>query len=108
MCLLFQAFYQISNSGYTIPDEYNKWVLLIVGFFNLLTSLVSLRENFKEIDQTDIKSQETYISFGKINDNISLLLRTPREERKETGSDSVEVFPTIRKYFIDCPILIKG
>jgi len=101
------GFLSISNSGY-IPDEYNKWVSLIVGFFNLLTSLVSLIENFKKIDQTVIKSQETYISFKKINDNISLLLRTPREERKENGSDSVEkFFQLFENALLNAPIL-KG
>ena len=101
------GFLSISNSGY-IPDEYNKWVSLIVGFFNLLTSLVSLIENFKKIDQTVIKSQETYISFKKINDNISLLLRTPREERKEYGSDSVEkFFQLFENTLLNAPIL-KG
>ncbi len=101
------GFLSISNSGY-IPDEYNKWVSLIVGFFNLLTSLVSLIENFKKIDQTVIKSQETYISFKKINDNISLLLRTPREERKEIGSDSVEkFFQLFENTLLNAPIL-KG
>jgi len=101
------GFLSISNSGY-IPDEYNKWVSLIVGFFNLLTSLVSLIENFKKIDQTVIKSQETYISFKKINDNISLLLRTPREERKENGSDSVEkFFQLFENTLLNAPIL-KG
>ena len=101
------GFLSISNSGY-IPDEYNKWVSLIVGFFNLLTSLVSLIENFKKIDQTVIKSQETYISFKKINDNISLLLRTPREERKESGTDSVEkFFQLFENTLLNAPIL-KG
>jgi hypothetical protein len=101
------GFLSISNSGY-IPDEYNKWISLIVGFFNLLTSLVSLIENFKKIDQTVIKSQETYISFKKINDNISLLLRTPREERKENGSDSVEkFFQLFENTLLNAPIL-KG
>jgi hypothetical protein len=101
------GFLSISNSGY-IPDEYNKWVSLIVGFFNLLTSLVSLIENFKKIDQTVIKSQETYISFKKINDNISLLLRTPREDRKENGSDSVEkFFQLFENTLLNAPIL-KG
>ena len=60
------GFLSISNSGY-IPDEYNKWVSLIVGFFNLLTSLVSLIENFKKIDQTVIKSQETLIIYHSKN-----------------------------------------
>jgi hypothetical protein len=101
------GFLSISNSGY-IPDEYNKWISLIVGFFNLLTSLVSLIENFKKIDQTVIKSQETYISFKKINDNISLLLRTPREERKENGTDSVEkFFQLFENTLLNAPIL-KG
>jgi hypothetical protein len=101
------GFLSISNSGY-IPDEYNKWVSLIVGFFNLLTSLVSLIENFKKIDQTVIKSQETYISFKKINDNISLLLRTPRDERKDNGTDSVEkFFQLFENTLLNAPIL-KG
>jgi len=65
-------------------------------------------ENFKKIDQTVIKSQETYISFKKINDNISLLLRTPREERKENGSDSVEkFFQLFENTLLNAPIL-KG
>ena len=63
-------------------------------------------ENFKKIDQTVIKSQETYISFKKINDNISLLLRTPREERKESGTDSVEkFFQLFENTLLNAPIL---
>jgi len=67
-----------------------------------------LIEQYKKIDQTVIKSQETYISFKKINDNISLLLRTPREERKENGSDSVEkFFQLFENTLLNAPIL-KG
>jgi hypothetical protein len=42
------GFLSISNSGY-IPDEYNKYVSLFVGFCNLMVSLVSLIESFKKI-----------------------------------------------------------
>ena len=78
------GFLSISNSGY-IPAEYNKWVSLMVGFTNLLVSLVSLIENFKKINDTLIKSQESYLAFKRINDEISLILRIPREERDDDG-----------------------
>ena len=86
------GFLSISNSGY-IPNEYNKWVSLVVGFSNLMVSLVSLIENFKKIDVTLTKSQDTYIAFKKINDEISIILRIPREERDEGGH------ATLMKYF---------
>jgi len=86
------GFLSISNSGY-IPNEYNKWVSLVVGFSNLMVSLVSLIENFKKIDVTLTKSQDTYIAFKKINDEISIILRIPREERDEGGH------VTLMKYF---------
>ena len=99
------GFLSISNTGY-IPDEYGKWISLMVGFFNLLVSLVSLIENFKQIDLTMNNSQSAYLAFKKINDNISLLLRTTRTERKETGQDAVDKFFTLfENVLITAPIL---
>ena len=95
----------ISNSGY-IPSEYNKYVSLFVGFCNLMVSLVSLIESFKKIDLTMNKSLEAYLSFKKINDNISLILRTPILSRKESGFDCVDkYFSLFESSLINAPIL---
>ena len=99
------GFLSISNSGY-IPSEYNKYVSLFVGFCNLMVSLVSLIESFKKIDLTMNKSLEAYLSFKKINDNISLILRTPIQTRKETGHDCIEkYFNLFESTLLNAPIL---
>lgn len=99
------GFLSISNSGY-IPNEYNKYVSLFVGFCNLMVSLVSLIESFKKIDLTMNKSLEAYVSFKKINDNISLILRTPILTRKESGYDCVDkYFNLFESSLINAPIL---
>ena len=99
------GFLSISNSGY-IPSEYNKYVSLFVGFCNLMVSLVSLIESFKKIDLTMNKSLEAYLSFKKINDNISLILITPVLSRKESGFDCVDkYFSLFEQSLLNAPIL---
>ena len=101
------GFLSISNSGY-IPTDYNKWISLIVGFSNLLVSLVSLIENFKKIDTTLIKSQDSYMAFKRINDEVSIILRLPRDERDDDGHTALlKYFQLFENTYNTAPIL-KG
>ncbi len=101
------GFLSISNSGY-IPPEYNKWVSLLVGFVNLVMTMVSLIENFKKIDVNVNKTYTAYLEFKKLHDEISLTLNTPREERDNNGYDMVLVFfNRYEAYLGDAPILAK-
>ncbi len=101
------GFLSISNSGY-IPVQFNKWVSLLVGFVNLVMTMVSLIENFKKIDVNVNKTYTAYIEFKKLHDEISLILNTPREERDTNGYDMVlTFFNRYEAYLSDAPILSK-
>ena len=99
------GFLSISNSGY-IPDEYNKWVSLFVGFSNLAVTVISLIENFKKIDVNLNKSYNAYNNFKKLNDELSLILRIPANERENNGFETVNLFFTkFESHMNDAPIL---
>jgi hypothetical protein len=87
----FAGFLSISNSGY-IPLEYNKWVSLLVGFSNLLVTVISLIENFKKIDTNTNKSYISYINFKKLHNELSIVLRIPSNERQDNGNTTVLAF----------------
>jgi hypothetical protein len=83
----------ISNSGY-VPKTYTKWISLLVGMTNVAVTIISLIETFKKIDITKTQSLESYMNYKKINDEISLILRLPQHERKDSGIN------IINKYFL--------
>ena len=86
------GFLSISNSGY-IPPDYGKWVSLLVGFSNLMVTVISLIENFKKIDVNLNKSYNAHLNFKKLHDEITITMRLPFNERDDDG------FNTINEYF---------
>ena len=101
------GFLSISNSGY-IPQEYNKWVSLIVGFSNLMVTVISLIENFKKIDLFMNQSYNSFMNFKRLNDEITILLRIPQNERNDNGLDAIQnIFKQYQTYLADAPILKK-
>lgn len=102
------GFLSISNSGY-IPIEYQPWVSLLVGFVNLMVTLISLIENFKKIDVNVNKTYSSYMEFKKLHDEISIMLTTPQNEREGNGYDiSMQFFNRYESYVSDAPILQKA
>lgn len=101
------GFLSISNSGY-VPVYYNKWISLFVGFVNLAVTVISLIENFKQIDVNVNKTHNTYLEFKKLHDEISLVLNTPSNERDDNGYDmSNKFFSRYEMYLNDAPVLNK-
>ncbi len=102
------GFLSISNSGY-IPAEYNKWVSMLVGFVNLMVTVISLIENFKKIDVNMNKTYSAYLDFKKLHDEISMVLNTPQNEREDNGYDTANTFfSRYESYVNDAPILGKA
>jgi hypothetical protein len=101
------GFMSISNSGY-IPADFTKWVSLIVGFFNLAVTVISLIENFKKIDTNMNSSYAAYINFKRLHDEIAVLMKIPQIERNENGNDTInKFFVRYQNSIIDAPILQK-
>jgi hypothetical protein len=101
------GFLSISNSGY-IPQEYGKWVSLLVGFSNLMVTVISLIENFKKIDVNLNKSYNAHINFKKLHDEITITLRLPINERDDNGYNTInEYFTRYQTYVSDAPVLQK-
>ncbi len=101
------GFLSISNSGY-VPADYNKWISLFVGFVNLAVTVISLIENFKQIDVNVNKTHNAYLEFKKLHDEISLVLNTPQNERDDNGYDmSNKFFSRYEMYLNDAPVLNK-
>lgn len=86
------GFLSILNVGY-VPAHTTKWISLIIGFFNLLITIISLIEHYKKIDDYMQNSLHSYHEFKKISDDISLILRKPPNERIDDG------FYSIKKYY---------
>lgn len=104
----FSGFLSISNSGY-VPAAYNKWVSMLVGFVNLMVTVISLIENFKKIDVNMNKTYSAYQEFKKLHDEISIVLNTPQNEREDNGYDMVNrFFSRYEMYLNDAPILGKA
>ncbi len=102
------GFLSISNSGY-VPVSYNKWVSMLVGFVNLMVTVISLIENFKKIDVNMNKTYTAYLDFKKLHDEISMILNTPQNERDDNGYDmSNTFFSRYEMYLNDAPILGKN
>ncbi len=102
------GFLSISNSGY-VPASYNKWVSMLVGFVNLMVTVISLIENFKKIDVNMNKTYTAYLDFKKLHDEISMILNTPQNERDDNGYDmSNTFFSRYEMYLNDAPILGKN
>jgi hypothetical protein len=101
------GFLSISNSGY-IPLDYNKWISMIVGFVNLMVTIISLIENFKKIDVNMNKTYTAYIDLKRLHDEVSLILNTPQHERDDNGNDTCKAyFKRYELYLNDAPILKK-
>ncbi len=101
------GFLSISNSGY-IPIEYQPWISLLVGFVNLMVTLISLIENFKKIDVNVNKTYTSYTEFKKLHDEISIMLNTHTNEREGNGYDiAMDFFNRYESYLSDAPILQK-
>lgn len=102
------GFLSISNSGY-VPISYNKWVSMLVGFVNLMVTVISLIENFKKIDVNMNKTYSAYLEFKKLHDEISMVLNTPQNERENNGYDMANTFfSRYEMYLNDAPILGKA
>lgn len=103
----FTGFLSISNSGY-IPDNYTKWVSMIVGFTNLMITVISLIENYKKIDVNMNKCYTSYTSFKKLHDEIALLLKIPENERESNGYDTItDIFKRYELYLHEAIVLNK-
>jgi hypothetical protein len=101
------GFLSISISGY-IPRKYQAWISLLVGFVNLMVTLISLIENFKKIDVNVNKTYTSYIEFKKLHDEISIMLSISQNERESNGYDTVmQYFARYEAYITDAPILRK-
>ena len=101
------GFLSISNSGY-IPPAYNKWVSLLVGFVNLMVTVITLIENFKKIDTHMNKSFSAHINFKQLHDEIAIMLKVPSIERSENGNDTISRFFTrYQAYLLDAPVIKK-
>lgn len=101
------GFLSLSNSGY-IPEAYNKWISLFVGFSNLLVTIISLIENFKKIETFVNGAYTAHLNFQKLHDEISFIKRIPQNEREENGYETVnKLFAQYENYLSDAPVLSK-
>jgi hypothetical protein len=103
----FSGFLSISNISF-VPLIYNKWVSLIVGFINLMVTVISLIENFKKIDSTMNKSYTSYFAFKTLSDEIYVILQTPQNERKFDGITTINrYFSKYQTIYLNIPLLNK-
>jgi hypothetical protein len=101
------GFLSISNSGY-IPPEYNKWASLLVGFVNLMVTVITLIENFKKIDTNMNKSFSAHINFKRLHDEIAIMLKVPPAERVDNGNDTISTFfSRYQSYLQEAPVIKK-
>lgn len=85
------GFLSLLTYGY-VPTKYVKWCNLIIGFFNIMVSIISLIEHYRQIDFSMKKYLKSYYDFKKINDDIIFLLKCKINERPNSGIDSVKNF----------------
>jgi hypothetical protein len=98
------GFLSLLTFGY-IPDHYVKWCNLIIGFFNIMVSIISLIEHYRQIDISMKKYLKSYFDFKKLNDDILFLLRCNINERPNNGFDTIkEFYVDFRKAYENMPI----
>ena len=80
ICSSLAGFLSLGSSTF-VPEEFARWVGLLVGAINLAVTVVSMIENFKRIEVNMNKSYAAYITFRRIHDEIVVLLGLPVSDR---------------------------
>lgn len=86
------GFLSVSNAGY-VPKHLEKYVSMIVGMLNLITSIINIIENFKGISNKVNLSDRLYHELLQLSNDISLTLSVPKNERNyKSGIECITKF----------------
>tara|TARA_B100001057_G_scaffold464017_1_gene518756 strand:- start:437 stop:1387 length:951 start_codon:yes stop_codon:yes gene_type:complete len=73
----------------SFPAEWEVYVPLIIGFFNLLAGLITTISQFLRVSELLEGHRAATIAYSKFSRNISVELSLPREERNSDGTEFV-------------------
>ena len=86
------GFIAVSNAGY-IDKEYEKYVSLLVGVINLITSTINVLEEFKRVSADMFLANKLYHELLQLSNDISLILSLPHNERQyKSGIEAISFF----------------
>lgn len=73
----------------SFPEEWQTYVPLVIGFFNLLAGLITTISQFLRVSELLEGHRAATIAYSKLSRNISVELSLPREERNNDGAEFV-------------------
>ncbi len=73
----------------TFPEEWNTYVPLVIGFFNLVAGLITTIAQFLRVSELLEGHRAATIAYSKFSRNISVELSLPREDRNTDGTEFV-------------------
>ena len=73
----------------SFPKEWETYVPLVIGFFNLLAGLITTISQFLRVSELLEGHRAATIAYSKLSRNISVELSLPREERNTDGAEFV-------------------
>lgn len=73
----------------SFPKEWEIYVPLFIGFFNLLAGLITTISQFLRVSELLEGHRAATIAYSKFSRNISVELSLPREERNSDGTEFV-------------------
>lgn len=73
----------------SFPEEWQTYVPLVIGFFNLLAGLITTIAQFLRVSELLEGHRAATIAYSKLSRNISVELSLPREERNNDGAEFV-------------------
>ena len=73
----------------SFPEEWETYVPLVIGFFNLLAGLITTIAQFLRVSELLEGHRSATIAYSKLSRNISVELSLPREERNSDGAEFV-------------------
>jgi len=75
-------------------EEYHRLISLCIGTINLLTTIITLIENFKHINDNMILDDQLYHQSLELYNDIEVILKTDYEERKDNGKNTLDIIYT--------------
>ena len=73
----------------SFPEDWQTYVPLVIGFFNLLAGLITTIAQFLRVSELLEGHRAATIAYSKLSRNISVELSLPREERNSDGAEFV-------------------
>lgn len=71
-------------------EEYHKLISLCIGSINLLTTIITLLENFKHISDNMILDDNLYHQSLELYNDIEVILKLNIEDRKDNGKNTID------------------